>query len=55
MPIAVMMESSENTMSMTMIWMITQKNAPVPGADIVRFVTRFHLGVNFVGRLCDQK
>ena len=27
MPIAVMMESSENTMSMTMICMITQKNA----------------------------
>ena len=26
MPIAVMMESSENTMSMTMICMITQKN-----------------------------
>ncbi len=27
MPIAVMIESSENTMSMTMICMITQKNA----------------------------
>ena len=27
MPIAVMIESSENTMSMTMIWTITQKNA----------------------------
>src|ERR1700710_3261543 len=31
MPIAVMIESSENTMSMTMIWTITQKNAL--GAD----------------------
>ena len=32
MPIAVMIESSENTMSMTMIWMITQKNALALGS-----------------------
>ena len=33
MPIAVMMESSENTISITMIWMITQKNALDPDAS----------------------
>ena len=31
MPIAVMIESSENTMSMMMICTITQKNAPAFG------------------------
>ena len=30
MPMAVMMESSENTMSMTMICAITQRKAPAP-------------------------
>ena len=33
MPIAVMIESSENTMSMMMIWMMTQKNALGAGAS----------------------
>ena len=33
MPIAVMIESSENTMSMTMICMITQKNALAFGSS----------------------
>ena len=34
MPIAVMIESSENTRSMMMIWTITQKNAPAFGAAL---------------------
>ena len=55
MPIAVMMESSENTISMTMIWRITQKNALAPGRVAAALVARFHLGVDFVGRLCDQE
>ncbi len=55
MPIAVMIESSENTMSMTMIWTITQKNARRAGAASFVFVARFHLVVDFVGRLSDQK
>ena len=55
MPIAVMMESSENTMSMTMIWMITQKNALRLRGAVIGFVARFHLGVDFVGRLGDQE
>ena len=55
MPIAVMMESSENTMSMTMIWTITQKNAPAFGeAPSVR-LARFNFGMDFVGRLGDQE
>ena len=55
MPIAVMMESSENTMSMMMIWTITQKNALAPSARPRLLVARFDLGVNFVGRLGDQE
>ena len=55
MPIAVMMESSENTMSMTTIWTITQKNALALGAAVILFVTRFHLGVDFMGGLRDQE
>ena len=35
MPIAVMIESSENTRSMTMIWTITQKNALALGFGVV--------------------
>ena len=55
MPIAVMMESRENTMSMTMIWTMTQKNALARRRAIVLSVAGFHLAVNFVGRLGDQE
>ena len=55
MPIAVMIESSENTMSMTMICMITQKNALAFGCVVGLAVARLDLGMNFVGRLRDQE
>ena len=55
MPIAVMIESSENTMSMTMIWTITQKNALAAGWSSGSPSSRLDLGVNFVRRLRDQE
>ena len=55
MPIAVMIESSENTMSMTMICMITQKNSAGLRRIVAVRLARFHLGMNFVRRLRDQE
>ena len=55
MPIAVMIESSENTMSMTMICMITQKNALAFGSVVVLRLARLDLAMNFMGRLRDQE
>ena len=54
MPIAVMIESSENTMSMMVISNITLKKAALPEAAAVRLM-RFDLAMDFVGRLGDQK
>ena len=48
MPIAVMIESSENTMSMTMICTITQKNALALPEPSELEVARLDLGVDFV-------
>ena len=55
MPIAVMMESSENTMSMTMIWTITQKNALAPALPRRPRLARFDLAMDLVRRLGDQE
>ena len=55
MPIAVMMESSENTMSMTMICMIAQKNTLALDSVIGLAMARLDLGMNFVRRLRDQE
>ena len=55
MPIAVMIESIENTRSMTMICTITQKNALVARFGAASSSSRFDLAVDLVGRLGDQE
>jgi len=55
MPIAVMMESSENTISMTMICAITQRTRWRPPLLSLPASPPFHLAVNFVGCFRDQE
>ena len=55
MPIAVMMESSENTMSMTMIWTITKRKALAPPVLLSSVLVAFDLAMNFMCRLGDQE
>ena len=55
MPIAVMMESSENTISMMMIWTMIQKNALWFRRSAFSRFMRFHLAMNLMRRLGDQE
>ena len=55
MPIAVMIESSENTRSMMMIWTITQANAPALALASCSASSRLDFGMDFVRRFRDQE
>ena len=57
MPTAVMMLSTENTMSSTRIWPITAPNetATAPPVEHVRSMIGIDVMMNFLGRLPDQK
>ncbi len=54
MPTAVMIESSEKTMSMTMIWAMTASSVDLAAADLVLLVA-FERLVDLAGALPEQE
>ena len=55
MPTAVMIESIENTMSMTMIWAMMAENAALAVCGQIVLVRLLDRGVHLVRRLVDQE
>ena len=55
MPIAVITESSEKTISSSTIWIITLEKETVSGAGFTYMLFPFQLGVNLGRRLVDQE